>query len=350
MAVVSSTTIPGKRGSEFPERSVRQKLDSKELTYLERLPYEIKRMVAEHFQSRDDLKNLAEVSAHWKDAVLEVINLQNMHTAVEELKDLANLDSDEPEIVSSALDVYKDFMKYYDDDDDDNDDFVDLIDNTKLPLLLQNLTAMSTQQVAERFKALKHESFDDIGLQKASLDSIEQKYSDLKCEFVMQAFELIIASALDPEGMRGRAVECAADHGHLEVVQFLLSNGAQISDEARSDAVDMAAYGGHLEVVRFLVSNGAQISEEDRGRAVKDAAEEGHLEVVQFLLSNGAQISVQDRGQAVAKSAFYGHLEVVQFLLSNGAQISEDYKSYADTMASHGGNKDVIEFLRQYQG
>jgi hypothetical protein len=283
MASSISTTSPGKRGSEFQERSVRQKQESTEPTYLERLPYEIKRMVAEHLQSRNDLKNLAEVSADWKDAVLEVINLQNMHAAVEELKDLANLDPDEPESVLSAMDVYKSFL-FHENNDYDNG-LRGVINQTDLPQLRQTLTAISTQRVAKRFKALKIKCYIDIGSQKASLDSLEQKYSDLKCEFVAQALEHIIGASTDSEYMRGQAVESAARNGHLKILRSLLVDGEEISEEDRGRAVKKAAENGHLEIVRSLLADGAQIPEEDSDVALRLAIQNSHLQIVEFLLS-----------------------------------------------------------------
>ena len=342
MASPISNTSPGKRGSEFQERSVRQKLDSKEPTYLERLPYEIKRMVAEHLQSRDDLKNLAEVSANWKDAALEVINLQNMHAAVEELEDLSDLDPYKPEDVLSAVDVYKTFL-YHENYDFDGDLF-ELIDETQLPQLLQTLTAMSTQQVAERFNALKHECYKDIGARQASYDSIDQKYSDLKDEFVTQALGHIISSSNLPEWINDQAVECAARNGRLQIVRSLLAN-EEISEEGRGWAVKKAAENGHLEVVQFLLADEAEISEEDRGEAVADAAENGHLEIVQFLLADEAEISEEYRGYAVRCAAKEGYLEITQVLLANGA-ISDRDRDVAFGLATTRGYNSIAELFK----
>jgi hypothetical protein len=318
MASPISFTTPGKRVSEFQERSVRQKQESTELSYLERLPFELKRMVAEHLQSRDDLKNLAEVSADWKDAALEVINLQNMHAAVEELKDLSDFEPDAPKRILSALDVYKAFLL----DENDDDDFLDLIDPMKLPQLLETLTAVSTQQVAERFKALKLKCYNDIGSQKASLDSLDQNYSDLKCEFVVQAFEHIISAANNPGYIRGLAFGCAAKSGLLEIVRSLFADGAQVSQGFLKDAFELAAANGHLEIVQFLLVDKAKISKYSKCRAFILAAAKGHLAVVQFLLADGNQISKEIRCEAVRKAADKGHNEIVSFLLSDGAQIS----------------------------
>ena len=343
MASSISNTTPGKRGAEVQERSVRQKQESTELSYLERLPFELKRMVAEHLQSRDDLKNLAEVSADWKDVVLEVINLQNMHAAVEELKDLANLDPDEPDSVLSAMDVYKSFL--FHENDDYDDDFLQLLDETTLPQLRQTLTAISTQQLAERVNAIKQDCCNDIGLRQASYDSIDQKYADLKYEFVVQALEHIISASTNPEYIRSQIVECAAQNGDLKIVRALLADEAEISDEGRGWAVKKAAEKGHLEIVRFLLADGAEISDEDRGCAVKRAAYCGHLSIVRYLLADGAEISDADRGVAIQRAAYYGHLDIAQFLLENGTQISAEARGSAIRWASTRGHLDIVRYL-----
>jgi ankyrin repeat protein len=51
----------------------------------------------------------------------------------------------------------------------------------------------------------------------------------------------------------------AARNGYLDVVQFLVENGADI--HAGNDrALQLAAEYGHLDVIRYLIENGADIS------------------------------------------------------------------------------------------
>jgi ankyrin repeat protein len=50
------------------------------------------------------------------------------------------------------------------------------------------------------------------------------------------------------------------------------------------------------------------------------ASENGHLDVVKYLVSQGADITADDN-YAVRWASFYGHLEVVKYLVSQGAKL-----------------------------
>ena len=52
-------------------------------------------------------------------------------------------------------------------------------------------------------------------------------------------------------------------------------------------AIQLASYFGHLDVVRYLVSQGANINTDDN-YAVRSASWRGHLDVVAYLVFQGA--------------------------------------------------------------
>ena len=54
--------------------------------------------------------------------------------------------------------------------------------------------------------------------------------------------------------------------------------------------------------------------------ALQSAAENGHLNIVQYLVSIGANIHASD-DQALRLAAENGHLEIVQYLVSIGIYI-----------------------------
>ena len=54
-------------------------------------------------------------------------------------------------------------------------------------------------------------------------------------------------------------------------------------------AIRWASENGHLEVVKYLVQNGADVAADDN-YAIRWAAKKGHLEVVKYLVQNGAKI------------------------------------------------------------
>ena len=84
------------------------------------------------------------------------------------------------------------------------------------------------------------------------------------------------------------AVRLAVEFGHVAVVKYLVSQGANIRI-LNDYPLKVAAYNGHLEVVKYLVSLGADIHTSDNF-AVKMAARNGHSNVVDYLVSLGAHL------------------------------------------------------------
>jgi ankyrin repeat protein len=83
----------------------------------------------------------------------------------------------------------------------------------------------------------------------------------------------------------------AATNGHLEVVEYIASQGINI--RANGDAVCWAAWYGHLEVIKYLVSQGADIHFND-DYAFRWAVRNNHIDVVKYIVSQGANIHVND--------------------------------------------------------
>ena len=120
----------------------------------------------------------------------------------------------------------------------------------------------------------------------------------------------------------------AAQGGHLAVMRFLVSEGADIHvrDENGWTALMWAAQGGHLDVVRFLVVEGADIHARNNvgDTALVLAAQGGHLALVRFLVSEGADIHVRDENgwTALMRATVGGHLALVRFLVSEGVDVN----------------------------
>src|SRR3990172_580959 len=90
---------------------------------------------------------------------------------------------------------------------------------------------------------------------------------------------------------------------------------------------------GHLEIVQRLVTNGANINAKDnRGNApLHIATRNRHLEIVQCLVMNGADINAQDHYgyTPLYIAACNGYLEILQCLVMNGADINaKDHDGY----------------------
>lgn len=145
----------------------------------------------------------------------------------------------------------------------------------------------------------------------------------------------------------------ASSAGHLELVLFLLENGALIERAEINDLTPLmyAAEGGHIMVVKALLRNGANFNAQWDGyeKAVDLAAAEGHDRVIDVLLSHGADVNGTF---ALVKAANRGDLELVQFLLNRGADITvtSPLGKTAFLAALEGGHlKVMVELLQRGQ-
>ncbi|EGG14659.1 hypothetical protein DFA_10917 [Cavenderia fasciculata] len=125
----------------------------------------------------------------------------------------------------------------------------------------------------------------------------------------------------------------AAEQGHLNVVQWLTSNGAYIyaqisipqSTTRGLMALHQASFKGHLEVVRFFVEQcGMYI--EDRSNllgvtALYMAIEQNKLETAKYLLERGSDPNVcrTDGVFGLYMCAQFGSVEMIKLILGFGA-------------------------------
>lgn len=88
--------------------------------------------------------------------------------------------------------------------------------------------------------------------------------------------EYLKANGGNVNAVHGYALEWASYRGHLDVVKFLLDNGAT---DGINCALRWAAGQGHLNVVKILVERGAG----ERPWALRWANENSHKQVVEYL-------------------------------------------------------------------
>lgn len=128
-----------------------------------------------------------------------------------------------------------------------------------------------------------------------------------------------------------RPLRIACSYGHLDIVKYLISRGADVNDSDYSDTNVFTALRGaignnHLDVVKYLVSCGADINDGPKNYdPVQCASYNGCLEVLTYLVSIGANVNPKTLKYAIKS----GHIEVVKYLVSIGLDIDPSYVNSA---------------------
>ncbi|MBN2181047.1 MAG: ankyrin repeat domain-containing protein [Sedimentisphaerales bacterium] len=130
-----------------------------------------------------------------------------------------------------------------------------------------------------------------------------------------------IGELLVAKGAEVSSLYTAAYMGDLDKVKAFIDQGADIKQKKgmiEGTALHAAAAGGHKEVVEFLISRGADanITNIAGKTALHIAAGAGHLEIVQILLKSGSDVNTKDRmgNTALDLALEAGHTEIVDQL------------------------------------
>ncbi len=125
-------------------------------------------------------------------------------------------------------------------------------------------------------------------------------------------------NANDDDG--NTAILFAAEKGRIDVVNYLIEQGAYINYENTGiTACHLAANKGHLEVVKLLIEKGALVNAETHEgmNALQFAAMEGHTEVINYLINHGANVNASDTegNTPLSLAVEAGHFEMVKLLI-----------------------------------
>ncbi|MGB6407213.1 MAG: ankyrin repeat domain-containing protein [Planococcus donghaensis] len=151
----------------------------------------------------------------------------------------------------------------------------------------------------------------------------------------------------------------AAANGQTGSVRLLLDRNWAIDrpDPVRGErtALHWAVQEGHLDVIQLLVSNGADINKKyDYGMTpLYQAAADGNTNIVEYLLDNGADIYAKSEAGVtplIIASCYFdsNQLETVKLLVERGADIHAKDKEGKTALfyAEEYGIDDIASFLR----
>ena len=150
------------------------------------------------------------------------------------------------------------------------------------------------------------------------------------------------------------ALKSASEHGNLEVVKYLVEQGADIHEE--DDMVlQLASENGHRKVVEYLIEKGANIHA-NNDWALMVASRDGHLDVVEYLVESGADIHARE-DEALEWASENGHLDVVEYLVEQGVDADNaealkaayqwDHLEVVKHLIGEGADSDVLDMGRR---
>jgi ankyrin repeat protein len=168
-----------------------------------------------------------------------------------------------------------------------------------------------------------------------------ERIADGRTDLVFDFLEY--GHAVDSKDENGVPIICwCAYYGDVSAVRFLLQNGESLATLGKNFDLNGAAFHGHWQLCQFLIENGANPNHAlpDTGEtplhaAVSKANRPGNMNVILVLLANGADPNlksligtetgafmrdVRTRGEAALhRAAAFGGMEVIQLLIDNGA-------------------------------
>lgn len=166
--------------------------------------------------------------------------------------------------------------------------------------------------------------------------------------------ELLLSRGVDPDltgDTDDTPLSLAARRGHYEVVKILVMKGAHPDGRKHADPTPLlvAARKSYIEIIKILIEKGAnpdQVDERNR-TPLSVAAEYGHIEAVKVLVGNGVNPnSPGEHGRTpFLFAACNGHTEVVQFLAENGADMSLSTLHDSLTLAAGNGSVELVRWL-----
>ena len=140
---------------------------------------------------------------------------------------------------------------------------------------------------------------------------------------------IAIVAAVLVVGCKSISIHEAAATGNTESLKQQLNAGTDVNQKNSYDgstALNHAAWHGHMEIVQLLLENGANTNAKrnDGWTPLHDAATQGHEEIAELLIANGADINTKDDGERTPLyvAAHEGQKNIAEILIAKGADVN----------------------------
>ena len=150
----------------------------------------------------------------------------------------------------------------------------------------------------------------------------------------------------------GTLLLLAVKHGHTELVECLISNGADLDhlSSMGATALLMATSRGDIDMVELLISRGANVDAGDREgyNALIGNANIGNQEIAELLIRRGANVNAttRDNMTALYMATYSNRKEMVKLLLAHNADVNMSCGNKTALMlAQERGYTEIAELL-----
>lgn len=163
------------------------------------------------------------------------------------------------------------------------------------------------------------------------------------CSFgFLDIVEFLIENGADPSVDNNMALITTCQLGHTEILKRLLCQDKVNPSACKNKALNYAVESRKFENVKLLLDvgcnpNGSRNIDDDNVVAIASLNKD--IEIVQLLIDAGADVI--NNNQAIKRACYHGYTDIVKLLLENGADPSADdnfpiiwagYFGFIDTM------------------
>ena len=146
---------------------------------------------------------------------------------------------------------------------------------------------------------------------------IERGYADMAT--------ILIALGANINFNNGEPLIVAARHGQKEIVELLVSKGADVNAEYAegNTPLHQAARSGRKDIAESLIDAGAQVNGSDGGPPLEEAVDVEDIDMIKFLLSKGADVNKGGGWSPLHHAIHVANSDIVALLTKHGADIDQ---------------------------